>query len=324
MAFEPDLAHKSEDALEKTNKIRVVRIIDRLNIGGPAKHVVWLTAGLDPTRFETTLIAGTVPEGEGDMSYFAQENGVQPIVIERMSRELGARDVLVVLTLLRILFKLRPDIVHTHKSKAGAAGRIAAFLYRWMTLSALILRPRKCKTVHTFHGHIFRGYYGKLKTRLFVLIERFLARLGTDRILVLSERQRQEICEEFRVGRREHFRVIPLGVDLTGDGEAPGPGSELQASLRSQLGAGPSETLVGIVGRLCEVKNHSMLLHAAAPLLSHGEPAKARLHLAVIGDGHLREELEAKASRLGIAERVTFSGFRKDVRQLYGALDAVA
>ncbi|MGH9765513.1 MAG: glycosyltransferase family 4 protein, partial [Blastocatellia bacterium] len=213
MPMRPKLEGNSKQA----RKIRVVRIIDRLNIGGPARHVVWLTAGLDNQRFDTTLIAGTVSPGEGDMSYFAAENGVEPIVIERMSRELGLQDILVILNLLSILLRLRPDIIHTHKSKAGATGRVAAFLYRWMTLSALIFRPRKCKIVHTFHGHIFRGYYGEFKTSVFVFVERLLARLGTDRILVLSEQQRQEICEHFRVGRREQFKVIPLGLDLSED-----------------------------------------------------------------------------------------------------------
>ena len=123
-------------------RIRVVRIIDRLNIGGPAKHVAWLTAGLNPDEFETTLIAGTVPPGEGDMSYFARAAGVEPLVINEMSREIGLRDVLVIAKLIGRLWKLKPQIIHTHKAKAGAAGRIAAMIYKWLTPSALWLRPR--------------------------------------------------------------------------------------------------------------------------------------------------------------------------------------
>ena len=107
-------------------RIRVVRIIDRLNVGGPAKHVTWLTAGLDPGRFETTLITGVVPESEGDMSYFARAAGVEPIVIEEMGRELSLGDVVVIFKILRELFRLKPHIVHTHKAKAGAVGRVAA------------------------------------------------------------------------------------------------------------------------------------------------------------------------------------------------------
>ena len=124
-------------------RIRVVRIIDRLNVGGPAKHVTWLTAGLDPERFETTLITGVVPESEGDMSYFARAAGVEPIVIEEMGRELSLGDVVVIFKILRELFRLKPHIVHTHKAKAGAVGRVAATIYKWLTPSALRLRPRE-------------------------------------------------------------------------------------------------------------------------------------------------------------------------------------
>src|SRR5262245_22504718 len=174
-------------------RIRVVRIIDRLNVGGPAKHVTWLTAGLDPERFETTLITGVVPESEGDMSYFARAAGVEPIVIEEMSRELSPRDVVVIFKILRELFRLKPHIVHTHKAKAGAAGRVAAMIYKWLTPSALRLRPRKLGVVHTYHGHVFHSYYGAAMTKLLIAIERALARLCADRIIAISEQQRDEI-----------------------------------------------------------------------------------------------------------------------------------
>src|SRR5215813_7545920 len=106
-----------------TPRLRVVRIIDRLNIGGPSKHGVWLTAGLNAAGFDTALITGTLPAGEGDMSYFARAAGVRPLVINELSREIGLRDVVVIAKLLRRLVRLRPDIVHTHKAKAGAVGR---------------------------------------------------------------------------------------------------------------------------------------------------------------------------------------------------------
>src|SRR5215475_2679810 len=192
-----------------TEVIRVVRIIDRLNIGGPAKHVTWLTAGLDPERFETTLITGVVPAGEGDMSYFARAAGATPLVIEEMSRELSPGDIIVIFKILRELFRLKPHIVHTHKAKAGAVGRVATLIYKWLTPSALRLRPRQLGVVHTYHGHIFHSYYGAAKTRLFIATERALATFCGDRIVAISERQRDEICRVFKVGRFEQFRVIP-------------------------------------------------------------------------------------------------------------------
>src|SRR5262245_18363368 len=114
-------------------EILVVRIIDRLNIGGPAKHVTWLTTGLNPERFETTLITGVVPAGEGDMSYFARAAGASPLIIKEMCRELSLGDVVVIFKILRELIRLKPHIVHTHKAKAGAVARVAALIYKWLT-----------------------------------------------------------------------------------------------------------------------------------------------------------------------------------------------
>lgn len=292
-----------------------MRIIDRLNIGGPAKHVTWLAAGLDGDEFTTTLITGTVPPGEGDMSYFARQAGVTPLVISEMSRELSPRDLLVIARLVRQLFKLRPQVVHTHKAKAGAVGRAAALIYKWLTPSALWLRPRPCKVVHTYHGHIFHSYYGAAKTRLFIAIEQILARLCTDRIVVISEQQRQEIGGRFRVGRADQFRVVPLGLDLD-------EVKERRGLLRRELGIADDEMAIGIVGRLCEVKHHALLLEAAR-LVAHTDPALP-VRFVLVGDGHLRGELEALARQLGIADRVSFTGFRRDAAALYGEFDIVA
>jgi glycosyltransferase involved in cell wall biosynthesis len=292
-------------------RIRVVRIIDRLNIGGPAKHVTWLTAGLDPVRFETTLITGVVPESEGDMGYFARAAGVKPLIIEEMSRELSLSDVVVIFKILRALFRLKPHVVHTHKAKAGAVGRVAATIYKWLTPSALRLRPRKLGVVHTYHGHIFHSYYGAAKTRLFIAIERALARFCADRIVAISERQRDEILREFKVGRCEQFTVIPLGIDFDEIDSRRG-------RLRREIGAGAGDVLVGMVGRLCEVKNHAMLIESAAKMKIFGAG------FVIVGDGHLRAGLEEQAHAAGLDGRVTFTGFRDDAASLYADFDIVA
>lgn len=294
-------------------RIRVVRVIDRLNIGGPAKHVTWLTAGLDPEEFETTLIAGVVSVGEGDMSYFARAAGVEPLVIEKMSRELSLGDLIVVFKLVREMLRLKPQIVHTHKAKAGAVGRVAALIYKWLTPSAFWLRPRDCRIVHTYHGHIFHSYYGAAKTKLFIAIERALARLCTDRIVTISEQQRDEICLEFKVGRYEQFEVIPLGIDF----------NEIIArrgQFREEIEVGIDQPLVGIVGRLCEVKNHSMLIESVVKLKEEGMDAR----FVIIGDGHLRGQLEKRASELEVADRCVFTGFRDDAASLYADFDVAA
>ncbi|HEX5707267.1 MAG TPA: glycosyltransferase [Pyrinomonadaceae bacterium] len=275
--------------------MKVVRIIARLNVGGPARHVAWLTAATARAGIDSVLVAGTVPPGEDDMTSFALAQGVEPRIIPEMSREVSPKDAVTVWKLFRLYLRERPDIVHTHTAKAGTVGRAAGLLYRWLTPSALILRPRPCRFVHTYHGHIFHSYYGPLKTRLFLLIEKLLARLATDRIVVISPRQLGEIHEEFGVGRRRQFAVVPLGLDL----RVFDNWAERRHVLRSELGAADDDVLVGIVGRLTEVKNHELFLASAARYVEMqraGEaPPDRRVRFLVIGDGHLRRELEERA-----------------------------
>ena len=297
---------------------RIVRIIDRLNVGGPAKHVVWLTSGLQTARFQTELITGACALGETDMGYFARGLGVQPRLIPSMSREIGVRDCLVIIRLIQELFRLKPDVVHTHKSKAGTTGRIAAMVYKWLSPSALRLQPRRCKVVHTYHGHIFHSYYGPTKSWLFLSIERLLARVCTDRIIVISELQRREICERFRVGHPRQFRLIPLGIDMEELPQAGGP------VFREELQVPADELLIGAVGRLTAIKNHIMLLQSAKELFRLLAGVGLRARFVIIGDGHLRPRLEQHAQELGIAKQVTFTGFRPEVLSLYPALDVIA
>jgi len=288
--------------------------MDRLNVGGPSKHAVWLTAGLSCERFDATLVVGHVAEGEGDMTYFAREHGVQPVVIDELSRELAPGDLIVIAKLVARMFRTRPDIVHTHKAKAGATGRAAAFVYKWMTPGAILLRPRNIRVVHTYHGHVFHGYYGPLKSRVILAIERALARLVTDCIITISAQQQAEILGRYRVGRAEQHRIVPLGIDL-----AEGRGQS-HATLRDECGVPAGRFLVGTVGRLCEVKNQALLLDAFAGLVGGGCDAT----LVVVGDGHLRRALEERARTLGIADRVVFAGFRSDTLALYEQFDLVA
>ncbi|MCU1266134.1 MAG: hypothetical protein JWM21_2452 [Acidobacteria bacterium] len=320
--------------------MKIVRIIARLNVGGPAKHVVWLTAGLRNSDCETVLVAGVVPPGEDDMSYFAEELGVAPLYMRQMSREVSLKDALTVWKLYRLFLRERPDIVHTHTAKAGTVGRVAGLLYRWLTPGVLLGRPRSCRFVHTYHGHIFHSYYGPLKTRLFVTIERILARCGTDRIIVISEQQRREINEQFRVGRAGQFAVIPLGLDT----QVFANWHEHRQRFRAELDASEDDILVGIVGRLTEIKNHELFLRSIALYKDRHAPAGTNLECAgndgalsfvspqrprrvrfvVIGDGHLRASLEYLARSLGLTDDVIFAGTRKDPEFFYPALDVVA
>jgi glycosyltransferase involved in cell wall biosynthesis len=296
--------------------MKVLRIIARLNVGGPARHVVWLTEGLRHD-YETLLVAGVVPPGEEDMSYVAANAGIEPLILREMSREISAKDAITVWKLYRLMLRERPDIVHTHTAKAGTVGRVAGLLYRWMTPASLIGRPRRCRFVHTYHGHVFHSYYSPNKTRMFLAVEKFLAKMATDRIVVISLQQRQEINENFRVGRSDQFAVIPLGIDLS----VYANWQTRRSAFREKVNAGPDELLIGIVGRLTEIKNHQGFLDAAAQLK---KISRAKLRFLVIGDGGLRPQLEAHAHELGLRDDVLFLGSRSDPESFYPALDIVA
>ncbi|MFN2578901.1 MAG: glycosyltransferase [Pyrinomonadaceae bacterium] len=297
--------------------MKVFRIIARLNVGGPARHVVWLTAGLKHGGYDTVLVAGVVPPGEDDMSYVAAQAGVIPFIIPEMSREISARDAITVWKLFRLMLREKPDLVHTHTAKAGTVGRLAATMYRWLTPATLIGRPRRCRLVHTYHGHVFHGYYGPARTRLFLIIEKLLARLATDRIIVITAQQRDEIHERFRVGRPDQFAVVPLGIDLN----VYSQWAERRERFRQELTVAPDEILVGLVGRLTEIKNHKLFLQVAARLKKTN---RGGVRFVIIGNGHLRTELENQVDELGLRDKVLFPGSRQDPENFYPALDVLA
>lgn len=299
--------------------MKILRIIARLNVGGPARHVIWLTKGLQSYGYETALVTGVVPAGEDDMNYFAESAGIQPLLVRQMSREISFRDLLAVWKLYLIMLREKPNLVHTHTAKAGTAGRVAGMMYRWLTPRTLIGKPRACRFVHTYHGHVFHSYYGPLKTRMFLMIERALARLATDRIVVISEQQKEEINQRFHVGKSAQFAIVPLGIDLSQFADY----DERRGQLRHEFGIGDDVVLVAIVGRLTEVKNHEMFLRAAAKLIEmHSGPE--RVQFLVIGDGKLRPQLESKAAELALKDQVKFLGTRNDPEVFYPAADVVA
>jgi glycosyltransferase involved in cell wall biosynthesis len=292
--------------------MKIVRIIARLNVGGPARHVVWLTKNLQSEDFQSVLLTGTVPDGEEDMNYFAAENGVAPIYIPEMSRELSPKDIISLWKVFRRIYREKPDIIHTHTAKAGTIGRVAGFFYRWLAW-------KDVKMVHTYHGHVFHSYYGRRKTAFFLFIERNLARF-TDKIIAISEQQKAEINEKFKVGRNAQFQVVQLGIDLSPFEDA----ESKKHVLREEIGALSDEILVGFVGRLTEIKNIPLLLRAAKIYKEQQSADLPKLKFLIIGDGHLRAELETEAENLGVKDVVLLLGNRTDADVFYAGLDIVA
>ncbi len=289
--------------MKPSPRIKVLRVIARMNVGGPAIHVVNLTAGLDPTRFESRLVTGTENPGEGSLMDLALEHHIQPIVIPEMVGQLSLkpRDLKALIALYRLIRREQPHIVHTHAAKPGVLGRLAARL-----AGAPIV-------VHTFHGHILHGYYRPLISRLLRWMERLLAR-GSDRIIAVSEQVKQDLVR-YRVAPAGKISVIPLGFDL----EPFLDSAQHRGALFRELGLTNGARLVGIVGRIFPIKNHQLFLEAAARVAAEEPHAR----FLVVGDGILREAMEACARGLAIADRVTFTGWRRDLPRIYPDLDVL-
>ena len=284
-------------------QIRVCRVIARLNVGGAAQHVIQLTAGLDSERFDQRIVTGVESPGEASLLPEARRQGLEPLVIPELGREVSARDDLVTLIKLYRLFRAwRPDVVETHTAKAGTLGRVAALL------AGVPAR------VHVFHGHVFHSYFGPLKTRAFLEVERALARVTT-RIVVLGEEQRREILG-YGVGTPYRVISIPLGFHLQPFLEA----EQRHGQLRAELGlpADPAQApLVGTVGRLTAIKAHEVFLAAAAAILERLPNA----HFVLVGGGEREDELKALAARPPLAGHVHFLGWRSDAPRLYADMD---
>jgi glycosyltransferase involved in cell wall biosynthesis len=298
----------------KKERTRLLLIIARLNIGGPAIHAITLSDALPEESYETLLVCGRVGSHEGDMSYLASSLGVRPLYLSSLGREIsGLKDFISLVSLRSIIRRFKPHIIHTHTAKAGALGRLGAMSFNLTRDSS-----RKIRLVHTFHGHVFHNYFSPFKARLFIKAEKFLARF-TDRVVAISPSQKHDLCHTYGIAGPEKVSVIPLGFDLSSyvtshgiEEKVQGPGLRLDD---------PSPVRVGIVGRLTGIKNHRLLLEAAKILKDRGKGHEFKF--LVIGDGELMEQLTRYASGLGLDSSVTFMGWQRDMASLYRAVDVV-
>lgn len=287
--------------------MRVVRIQSRICVGGPALHCILLTEGLshrNGSRYDTTLISGALEPGEVSMESFASERGVQFQVLPEMGRSVRPwADAVSVARLVRMLRRLKPDIVHTHTAKAGAVGRVAARM------------AGVPHVLHTFHGHVFEGYFSGRKAQAFVQVERGLARL-TDRIFAISEEQRRDLVERYRIAPAEKVQVVPLGLDLGRFRQIEGRSNK----LRAELTLDESAQVILAVGRMVPIKRFDRLIDAFALV------DRSSSHLVLVGDGETRASLEAQVRTLppDVAARVHFTGMRHDLPELYADADLVA
>ncbi|MCU1386377.1 MAG: hypothetical protein JWL71_5074 [Acidobacteria bacterium] len=288
--------------------MRVLRIITRLNVGGPSIQAITLSDRLAGRGFETLLVHGQLGAGEGDMRYLLPSS-VAVRHLPALRRPLApAHDALALAQLIDLLRHTRPDIVHTHMAKAGTLGRLAAAIY-----NRTVARRRPVRVVHTYHGHVLEGYFSPAKTRVFLGIERALARV-TDRIVAISPRIQAELLEEQRIGRASQYRVVPLGFDLD---RLAAIDQAARTRARAALDIPPGSDVVATVGRLTGIKQQHLFLDAAERI-AWAQPAVVFL---IVGDGEMRGELERAAAARGVAARVRFLGWRRDLETIYGATD---
>jgi glycosyltransferase involved in cell wall biosynthesis len=291
---------------------RVVRVITRLNVGGPSIQAALLSGRLSRRGFPTTLVHGQLGPGEGDMSYLLEGQDVDARHLPALRRPVAPlADLGAAWALFRILRETRPAILHTHMAKAGTLGRLAALAYN-LTPG----RGPRLRVVHTYHGHVLEGYFGALKTRVFLEVERALARV-TDRLVAISPRIRDELLTQYAIGVPGQYAVVPLGFDLEPFAAVDAP---RRAAARRAIGLADEVVAVTTAGRLTAIKQHQLFLQMARLVIARHPNAR----FLIAGDGEDRAMLEAQVARDGLQGHVRFLGWWRDLPALYAATDVFA
>ena len=294
------------------NKPRVLRIINRFNLGGPTYNVGYLSKYMED-EFETLLIGGMKDKSEGSSEFIIEKLGLNPIIIPEMQREIDFKlDLIAYKKIKKIIAEFNPDIVHTHASKAGAIGRIAA---SGMQVPIIL---------HTFHGHVFHSYFGRAKTTFYKQVEKYLAKKST-KLIAISDIQKQEISGIHKIAQSNKFKVIPLGFDLQRFHDNH---SVKRSNFRRKYKVEDNEVAIGIIGRLVPIKNHILFLKAIKYLQ---DSSQKKIRAFIVGDGELKKDLEQKCKDLGLNfgtgeenKHVTFTSWIRDVSFVYPGLDIVA
>ncbi len=294
---------------------RVLRIINRFNLGGPTYNAGILSRYL-PEEYQTKLIGGSIDESEAQSFHILDELKVDYETIPEMKRSLHPfHDLKAFFKIRKIIKDFKPDIVHTHASKAGTVGRLAAFSCRVPVV------------VHTFHGHVFHSYFGKLKTQFFIQIERYLARKSSA-IIAISPQQKKELSEVYNICSTDKIHVVPLGFDLSRFGQQI---DKKRADFRNEYDIENDTLTIGIIGRLVPIKNHRLFIQAIPEIL---KKRQGTLRFVIVGDGELTDELQLLTKELGIPFRyknqgekpvngIEFTSWRTDVDVVLAGLDIV-
>ncbi len=294
---------------------KVLRILNRLTIGGPLLNASYLTKYLAP-EFETLLVVGDRESHEKDASFITDQLGIKPLYLPEMGRSINPmRDYAAFRRMKAIIRDFKPDIVHTHAAKPGAIGRMAAHQLKVPVI------------VHTYHGHVFHSYFNSSKTKLILTAERYLAK-RSDAIIAISKAQQKELTEDFNIAPVDKFRIIPLGLDLDKFSQDY---ATKRKKFRAEFALADDQIAIAIIGRLVPVKNHTLFLVALQYVLNN---TTRKVKAFIVGDGETRKALEAKAKELGIlftGEKDTdhphpliFTSWRSDVDVINAGVDIIA
>lgn len=293
---------------------KILRIVNRLNLGGPTYNVAYLSKYLAP-EYETMLVTGMIDEAEASSDFITKQLGLHPVYIPEMYRDLDlVRDRAAYLKIKKIIKKFKPDIVHTHAAKAGTLGRLAAH-----SCGVPVI-------VHTFHGHVFHSYFSPAKTRLFIEIERFIARRSTC-IVAISERQKKELGSIYKICRPEKISVIPLGLELEKFYENQ---TEKRDSFRKKYSVTDDEIVIAIVGRIVPVKNHEFFLKVLSIIR---DQIKKTIRVFIVGDGEQTGQIFSLAESMNLdpvfylndqrKAWLTFTSWIKNVDEVYAGADII-
>lgn len=294
---------------------RVLRIFNRLILGGPSFNVTYLTTFMSP-EFETKLIIGAKDPHEQEATFLKTDYGLNPIEIPSMKRAINfTEDRKAYQQIKKIIQEYKPHIVHTHAAKPGALGRLAASACNVPVI------------LHTFHGHVFHSYFGKAKSRLFIEAEKYLAK-KSDCIVAISEQQRNELINDFSICPPYKMVVIPLGLDLQ---KFYSDQENKRQLFRKKFRIADDEIAIGIIGRIVLVKNHGLFIEAVKQVLSR---TKRKIRIIIVGDGDLRISLQEMLSGMSISynyfpdneepQTVTFTSWLTAMDEVYAGIDIVA
>jgi glycosyltransferase involved in cell wall biosynthesis len=293
---------------------KVLRILNRINVGGPVLNVAYLSKFLQPA-FETRILVGNIEQGEGDGSYILEGMDLPFERVPNMNRSLHPiRDLKALLYIIKAINEFQPDIVHTHAAKAGALGRFAC----------LFTKKKPAVILHTYHGNVFDGYFSPLKTKIFLFIERSLAKISTG-IVSISNLQKQELVHKYTIADDKKINVIPLGFELDKFQQFV---PEKRVKARSEFCVGDDTVLLVITGRLTEIKNHILFLDIIA---NCKKLTSVKFQSLLVGNGERYEALKAHAQTLGLRVAVNstkdgdydvlFTSWRRDIDYINAGAD---